>query len=116
MASSDDRVHERLLRKHPVRTTSGDFARQLSLSDICAQAFCGRSTLQWQFKYHLKSSPIRYLTEIRMKYAAKLLENTLLPIKEIAQKSGCSDQLYFSNMFRKYHGRSPREYRKFLSL
>ena len=51
-----------------------------------------------------------------MKYAAKLLENTLLPIKEIAQKSGCSDQLYFSNMFRKYHGRSPRECRKSLSL
>ena len=95
---------------------SRNFARQLSLSDICAQAYCGRSTLQWQFKYHLKSSPIRYLTEIRMKYAAKLLENTLLPIKEIAQKSGCSDQLYFSNMFRKYHGRSPRECRKSLSL
>jgi len=96
---------------------SRNFSRQLSLSDICVRAGCGRSTLQWQFKHHLRSSPIRFLTETRMKYAAKLLENTLLPlpIKEIAQRSGCSDQLYFSNMFRKYHGLSPREYRKSLS-
>ena len=95
---------------------SRNFSRKLSLADICAQACCGRSTLQWQFKHHLNSSPIRYLTENRMKYAAKLLENTSLPIKEIAQRSGCNDQLYFSNTFRKYHGRSPREYRKALSV
>ena len=93
-----------------------NFSRQMSLADICAHAYCGRSTLQWQFKHHLKSSPIRYLTEIRMKYAAKLLENTSLPVKEVAQRSGCNDQLYFSNMFRRHYGRSPREYRKSRSL
>ena len=91
---------------------SRNFSRQMSLADICAHAYCGRSTLQWQFKHHLNSSPIRYLTETRMKHAAKLLENTLFPVKEIALRSGCSDQLYFSNTFRKYHGLSPREYRK----
>ena len=51
-----------------------------------------------------------------MKYTLKLLENTRLPVKEIAQKCDYSDQLYFSNTFRKYHGRSPREYRKSLSV
>ena len=83
----------------------------LTLADIC-NAQCGRSTLQWQFKHYLKTSPVRYLTENRMKYAVKLLENTTLPIKEISQKCGYSDQLYFSGAFRDHIGRSPREYRK----
>ena len=84
----------------------------LTLTDICSAAQCGRSTLQWQFKHYLNTSPIRYLTENRMKYAVKLLENTTLPIKEISQKCGYSDQLYFSGTFRDHVGLSPREYRK----
>ncbi len=84
----------------------------LTLADICGAAHCGRSTLQWQFKHYMKSSPIRFLTGIRMKYAVKLLENTTLSIKEIAQKCGYSDPLYFSTTFRDHSGRSPRTYRK----
>lgn len=84
----------------------------LTLEEICNAAHCGRSTLQWQFKHYMDSSPIRYLTESRMKYALKLLENTQLSVKEIAHKCGYSDQLYFSNTFRKHYGKSPREYRK----
>lgn len=87
-------------------------SQRLTLEDICNAAHCGRSTLQWQFKHYMDSSPIRYLTESRMKYALKLLENTQLPVKEIAQKCGYSDQLYFSNTFRSHYGKSPREYRK----
>ena len=84
----------------------------LTLADICDAAYCGRSTLQWQFKHYMGSSPIRHLTESRMKYALKLLGNTQLPVKEIAQKCGYNDQLYFSNIFRRHYGKSPREYRK----
>ena len=87
-------------------------SKQIDLNLICSAAHCGRSTLQWQFKHYMDSSPIRYLTESRMKYALKLLENTQLPVKEIAQKCGYSDQLYFSNTFRSHYGKSPREYRK----
>ena len=88
------------------------FSQPLTLKDICLDARCGRSTLQWQFKHYMKSSPIRYLTETRMKYAAKLLEHTQFSIKEIAQKCGYSDQLYFSSSFRSHFGCSPRDYRK----
>ena len=87
-------------------------SKQIDLNLICSAAHCGRSTLQWQFKHYMDSSPIRYLTESRMEYALKLLENTQLPVKEIAQKCGYSDQLYFSNTFRSHYGKSPREYRK----
>lgn len=89
-----------------------NFSRSLSLTEICRHANCGRSTLQWQFKHYLNSSPVRYLIEIRMKYAARVLVNTSLTIKNIAEKCGYSNQLYFSNAFCRYYGCSPREYRK----
>ena len=91
-------------------------SQRLTLEEICNAAHCGRSTLQWQFKHYMNSSPIRYLTENRLKYALKLLENTRLPVKEIAHRCGYSDQLYFSNTFRNHYGKSPREYRKNILL
>lgn len=91
---------------------SQNLSSQLTLTDICDAAHCGRSTLQWQFKHYMNSTPIRYLTKIRLNYAFKLLENTTLSIKEIAQKCGYNDPLYFSNTFRNHDGRSPRAYRK----
>ena len=93
-----------------------NLSQQIDLTEICNAAHCGRSKLQWQFKYYMDSSPIRYLTESRMKSALKLLENTQLSVKEIAQKCGYSDQLYFSNTFRSHYGKSPREYRKKILL
>ncbi len=89
-----------------------NFPLELSLEKICRSANCGKSTMQQQFKCFLNMSPIRYLIEVRMKYALKLLENTPLSIKDIAEKCGYDDQLYFSGTFRRRYGCSPREYRK----
>ena len=89
-------------------------ADPLDLTEICKASHCGRSTLQWQFKHYMNSSPIRYLVETRMRYAVNLLENTTLSIKEIAQKCGYADPLYFSNTFRNHCGQSPRAYRKLI--
>ena len=91
---------------------SQHLSQHLTLEEICSAAYCGRSTLQWQFKHYMNSSPIRYLTETRMKCAVKLLKNTTLSIKEIAQKCGYGDQLYFSAAFREYSGLPPRKYRE----
>lgn len=90
-----------------------DFARIHVLADICEYVSCSKSTLQWQFKHYLKSSPITFLTEVRMKYARRLLENTELSIKEITERCGYSDQLYFSAVFRKHCSASPRDHRKY---
>ena len=89
-----------------------NFSRQLKLDDICYAAQCGKTKLQWLFKHHLSSSPVKYLTETRMDYAIKLLQNTTYPVKEIADRCGYADPLYFSNVFLKFYKCSPRTYRK----
>ena len=89
-----------------------NFSRQLDLEDICHAAKCRKTKLQWLFKHHLDSSPIRYLIATRMDYAVKLLQNTEYSIKEIADRCGYLDPLYFSNTFLKYRKCSPRAYRR----
>lgn len=89
-----------------------NFSRQIDLEDICDAAMCRKTKLQWLFKYHLKTTPIKFLITTRMQYAEKLLKNTDFSIKEIADRCGYADPLYFSHTFFKFYGHSPREYRK----
>lgn len=98
--------------QHALYYINSRFALPLQFADICRAAQCGKSKLQWQFKHYLDSTPMKYLTQVRMSAAVKLLENTDDPVKEIADKCGFSDSFYFSNTFRRFYGVSPRTYRK----
>lgn len=53
-----------------------------------------------------------YLNEERLKYAAGLLENTDLKMKEIVDKAGFSSQTYFNRLFKRKFGASPLAYRR----
>jgi AraC-like DNA-binding protein len=55
--------------------------------------------------------PVRYILELRLRYACQLLESTDMSIKEISALSGYSDPHFFSKQFKKYIGVSPRDYR-----
>jgi AraC-like DNA-binding protein len=48
---------------------------------------------------------------VRLKRAADLLEETDESIQEIAYSCGFREPNYFSRVFRKKYGRSPREFR-----
>lgn len=53
-----------------------------------------------------------YLAEARLKYAAELLENTDLKIKDIVDKIGFASQTYFNRSFKRYYDTSPVNYRR----
>ncbi len=57
-------------------------------------------------------SPVRYLTELRIKEAKRLLATTDEPIARVGELSGYPDQFYFSRTFRKEAGENPSAYRK----
>jgi len=54
---------------------------------------------------------IEYLTRIRLEKAKQLLRNTAMKSAEIAFEIGFNDPHYFSHIFKKNVGLSPREYR-----
>lgn len=60
---------------------------------------------------HLGTSPMRYLTGIRVRQAQSLLRCSNLSIKEIAFMVGFLDQLHFSRVSRAQTGASPTAFR-----
>lgn len=52
-------------------------------------------------------SPGRWLMAMRMRHAARLLNETTLPVKTIAARVGYSDHANFHRAFRAYTGRTP---------
>lgn len=56
-------------------------------------------------------APMKYIIEVKMNYAKKILAEKDLSIKEIAAELHYEDQLYFSRQFARATGLSPRQYR-----
>jgi AraC family transcriptional regulator, transcriptional activator of pobA len=52
-----------------------------------------------------------WIIERRMAEARSLLSDTELPVSDIARRIGMSDPGYFSRLFRRTHGTSPRQWR-----
>lgn len=63
------------------------------------------------FRHEYGETPYDYLLNQRFSQAKVLLCNTNMKVKDIAFKIGFSDEHYFSYMFKKHIGLSPREYR-----
>ena len=64
------------------------------------------------FRNGFGMSPIAYLLTKKLERAQMMLQDTAFSIKEISVKLGFKDEFYFSRIFRKKFGCSPREYRK----
>ena len=85
-------------------------AEHISLETIQRASGIGRNKLKNLFLEHLQMSPGRYLVELRLANARKMLENGNWLIKEIALSCGYSNPLYFSNAFKHRFGVSPKSY------
>ncbi len=87
-------------------------SRQLSLPELLEHTYMSYSTLNRAFRLATGCSPIEYHLRLRIKDACRLLENSPLPITEVAYQCGFEDSNYFSRQFRKILRMSPRSYRK----
>jgi len=64
------------------------------------------------FKRYGHISPSQYLMGLKLNKAANLLLTTDLAIKNVAYQIGFEDPYHFSKNFKKFHGRSPNNYRR----
>jgi AraC family transcriptional regulator, regulatory protein of adaptative response / DNA-3-methyladenine glycosylase II len=64
------------------------------------------------FDEHLGASPLTVATTMRVHFARRLLDQSLLPITEIAFASGFSSLRRFNDAFRQSFGSSPRAFRR----
>ncbi len=64
------------------------------------------------FKQSMGMTPTNYIAERRIERAKKLMQETDLPISEIALRSGFSSQSHFTTSFRRLARVTPRSFRK----
>jgi AraC family transcriptional regulator len=64
------------------------------------------------FKQSIGMSPTNYIAERRVERAKTLMQETDLPIAEIAIRSGFSSQSHFTTSFRRLAKVTPRSFRK----
>lgn len=113
----------RLVRKHSIRQYSppvqkaltyieSDLSQDLSLSTLARLQSISPSYLSNIFKKETDHTVTEYVNTKRMEYAAHLLGTTRQQIQTIAQLCGILDVQYFSKLFKKYKGETPKEYRK----
>jgi two-component system response regulator YesN len=83
----------------------------LSLNEVAGQVSLSPSHFSTVFSQETGQTFKEYLTEVRIKRAKELLRSTTLRSFEISYQIGYSDPHYFSYVFRKHTGLSPKEYR-----
>ena len=86
------------------------YARHINLDQICRRAGLSKSALLRAFPKAKGVTPYRYLENIRISQAKKLLEQGVTPV-EAALRTGFSDQSHFTNYFSRFIGLSPGAYR-----
>lgn len=64
------------------------------------------------FKNTFGTPPAKYINQVRMEEARKLLLTTDMLVSEISEKTGFLNVHYFSTAFKKYYDVSPMNYRK----
>lgn len=89
-----------------------NYASPIDLSHLANQYHFSSAYLSKIFKEYANISPGKYLRDCRMNMAKKLLRDTSLPVKDVAEKVGYADHVHFSKSFKNTTGLSPAQYRE----
>lgn len=87
-----------------------NYAENISVVDVCRALLISESYLTKLFKENTVYSFVDYLTVYRIEKACEMLKNPDLKIYYIAEKVGYKDQRYFSVLFKKIVGMTPKQY------
>lgn len=88
----------------------GEYGTRLTLGRLAKDVGMSPRELRAVFVTRFGKTPCAYLTERRMKQAARLLIGGR-GLKEIAREVGYGNASNFSTAFRRHHGMTPRAYR-----
>lgn len=98
--------------KNMLHYVCSHFQENITLKDIAKEANISKSLCNTLFKQYVNESPITYLMHIRARKVAEYLTSTSYSLSEIAGLTGFAGASYMSETFKKFFGKSPREYRK----
>ncbi len=91
---------------------SENLDKNITMEDMAAQTGFSASHFRAIFRTEVGTSPGNYFLNMRMNEAARLLRETLLPIKEIARRVGYDELPHFYRAFKSLCNKTPKIYRR----
>ena len=94
-----------------IRYIESNYMNDITLNELAKLVLVTPSHLSRRFSETIGQSPTEYLMQYRLKEAKLLLRNTQELIQEIACRVGYQDAKYFTRVFKKNGGMTPKNYR-----
>lgn len=88
------------------------YLENIDLDSLIADYGISSSYFRLLFKRKMKNSPSNYLISLRMEQAKKLLATGKYNVSEVSYMVGYNDVYYFSRLFKKKIGVSPKQFSK----
>lgn len=86
--------------------------KKLTLQAIAEHAGYSASHFSVLFSKRTGYAPLAYFNQLKIQQACQLLDFTDMKVNQVCFKIGIEDNYYFSRLFSKIMGMSPREYKK----
>lgn len=97
--------------KKAIRYISVNFFQNITLDMVAAHVHLNPAYFSTLFKNSTGQSFKEYLTMVRIEESKRLLKTTNYSIVDICLAVGFEDQSYFSKVFKKHTGLTPKQYR-----
>lgn len=94
-----------------IRYLKEHYSDEFVMERYARENYLSSSSLLRAFRKYTGNTPLQFLIDIRLNHAMNLLKTTDCTIGEISVMIGYDNPLYFSRLFSKHVGVSPREYR-----
>ncbi len=88
-----------------------NLGRMISLHDLAEETGLSEGRISVLFRKYTGSAPLAFFTRLRMERACYLLRTSTMNVSEVALSLGYADPYYFSRVFSRVVGQSPRAYR-----
>ena len=95
-----------------IRYLNEHYMEDIDISLMASELGFHSAYLTRLFGRYAGESPLKYLTNLRIQEAKRLLLDTSLPISVVGERVGYPDQFHFSKTFRKATGVNPSAFRK----
>jgi AraC-like DNA-binding protein len=93
-----------------------NYHQKMTLAEMSAAVNLSPWRLCHLFTEIMKTSPQRFLTQVRLEQARKLLGTEFLTVKEVMNQVGISDASSFARSFKAAYGVTPSQYRVAASI
>ena len=106
------REHNNKLLQQAQDWIEQNLSNSFTVKQMAAELATTERTINRHFNDVLATSPIKYITNLRINSAKYLLEHSELTLEQIIDRVGYRDRSSFSKVFKKYCGLPPVSYRR----